>query len=618
MLPSPFLQSENMRNGCLAISILVAVIVCVGEGPFAKTSEKSAETLPREPLESAPDSLNEARRLTEHAEILLMQDNWESALDNLNEATRLVKETAQWLPRLHLLQGIIYQDEFKNYRQAAIDYEIYLAKPDADETIALKRLARAYFDLGMLYKSLFNTAVNTEADYYTYKLQLAELLPGAVAPDDMPYLRYFRGLCYYLSERFDEAIKDLKQVATSDSPYYLAQLKLAACYHRSGQEKQAEQILTLVQRSIDREADRTSSVMLNSEIWRTHLELGHMEHVDQALQACRQAVELSVDKTQLNRAERNLSYVYYCQGDVGQALAHLRNLDVTVPDSTVSLSELLRERIVASKYTDEDAQWNLDVPYYDPSVLQQQYSIYFELAKQMYTKLLPILNDPNIELQIGLCYLHTRQLGRATPILEALQAKSTDELFRARAIIYLGISKYLSDPEHGPQEAQRLWRELLERFPDDEYIRSEIAYHWAALNGQPKEDLPLRIAPRQLGYVYLQRGIHEQDPDKRLQALVSASLHLERSRFQVGYLFDDPLLLVELTQSYYHRRHFYASAAIWRNLLAKYPEVIQILNAMQIIGEISIIWPYRLGEMPNPQWMNLNYTSGLSCSKGPP
>ncbi|MBI1929510.1 hypothetical protein HYR99_35350, partial [Candidatus Poribacteria bacterium] len=181
--------------------------------------------------------------------------------------------------------------------------------------------------------------------------------------------------------------------------------------------------------------------------------------------------------------------------------------------------------------------------------------------------------------------------------------------------------------KNGRTKAQQIWDEVLQKFPGGRDIHSEMAYQWATLGLNTPALLSVyaklgvvlpeasdmytranvRRYPdftRQLGYVYLQLGIHERDMRQRNQYLTDAIDHLDKNRPAVDYRFDDPLLLVYLAQGYYHKRNFKESARIWQNFSREYPEVIQIFESLQIISEIAGVWP--LGQMPNPQWMNMN------------
>ncbi|MEK7274808.1 MAG: hypothetical protein AAB110_06100, partial [Candidatus Desantisbacteria bacterium] len=96
-------------------------------------------------------------------------------------------------------------------------------------------LADTYYKAGLLYKDLFELAVNSQINYYGCKLYLLKKTPEKKSEH---YLYYYRGLCYYYVRELDRAIDDLKKAGD----YLPAQVILGACYHLKGMNQESVKI----------------------------------------------------------------------------------------------------------------------------------------------------------------------------------------------------------------------------------------------------------------------------------------------------------------------------------------------------------------------------------------
>ena len=530
-----------------------------------KTLQNSTGDLPKN--QNAESLFNLSDRLIQQGDII-------TGFKYLEKSIQTGEKSGKPIPKAYLMRGVIYQDYFKNYQCAIPDYEKYLTLDNMGEhrINALERIAKAYSDWGMLYRKFFNATVNLYIDYYTYKLQTS----ARSSPEEMAFIRYSRGMGYYLSQRYDKSISDLEKVSAGSQPYRIqARIKLAACYYKKGFRSKAEQIWSQA---------GSNDIPISSELWRTYLEAGKALKSDEISKQCQKMSQWldaqKVKKDAYNQVGRNIAHLYYTVNELDKALEQFRNVDMRCPDFTVS-----------------------NVKFFQPSPFESRAKIYFCKASEYYLKCLqtqPAKSD-YYKYQIGLCLL------RADKIDEAIKAfnEISDMDLKPKASINIAVSFYRKGET---QKAYQIWDQVANT--GNKESLGELGYVYAKLGIRLQDALKYTEGnddPLKSAFTHFQLGFETKGKAQKIEQFEEAIQILERSRPEVGLYLEknDPLLLVDLANAYYQRRYFSISAEIWSHFLDRYPEVYQIFDVTQLISEI---WHsnWKESAISDISWVNLS------------
>ena len=488
--------------------------------------------------------------------------NYKDALSNLNQAIFLADASASFLPKAHLYRGMIFDYVHHNGYAAVMDYHAYLKQTSANRSKVLALFAEAAFNQGIIYRRLLNSSVNIDRDHYTYLLTLAkEPQSSFVTKDNLPYLHYFRGVCWFLAGRFSEAMTDFKEVPPGTPVSSLAKVRFATCLYLIGRQQEADKRFT----EID-----LKHPLLMTEFYRAYADCG--KPMDpQAVSACEKAFFSLKEKSAQKQGRVNLGLIYLSRGETEKALAQVASLE-PIPDFSPSFAIVFRGETKP-----------FSAEYYDPSIYYLKQRIFFEVAKGAYAEL---KTDP---VKFGRCLLYMGKTDAAKAVFEGVD----DPI----ATIHLGIAQKLLGDEKGAKATQ-------DRLPQSPKFMELLDYHLAEY-GFLKESRrrETTLSAGQSGYLFLQKGIYEKS-EKRSDWLTVAAEQFEASIAKSGGdVYCDPLLLIGLFDAHYHNRHFSIAGAIAETLSIRYPDGVALKSALNIISEIQKVWP--LGQMPLPHWSTI-------------
>jgi tetratricopeptide (TPR) repeat protein len=517
------------------------------------------------------------------------QKNWKSALLELQRAVN-AHPTAE-TPDIDLLFGGIYQG-LNDYRQATVHYEKYLpwGDPSTKNTI-LKNVALAYMDWATMYKSLFSFAVNIEIQYLTLKLENLRTKRNLSLQEqeEVKQLRHWRGVCYYDAGEIDKAIADFQSIENKKG-VSLENIRLGAAYFLMNKKADAEKIWRQIPIDIEKYP------LWTSELWRIYAQLGILQDISNALDACQKAakrLQSQIDKKNvLNAMMRNIAWLYYYAEKYDDALAQIDQLH-----------QLMKETPNENKYrVMPDAKSPLGTWLYDMSSFLLKANIYFQKAIRYYQN---TAKDFLPQYRIGECYLRVGEFERAYQMLDGLQsADNIPEDFKLEVLLWISVYWYKTGAE---KRAEEIFSQLANSPHPD--TRSQLGLTLTRLGIKGEEAISLckhedsslpGLFSKNLGVAYIQNGIHTGN---KSQIYKGVSI-LEKNRLQeYGYRLDknEPTLLIDLAIGYYYFPMFSEPAEILLQFRDRYPDVDSIFNIIQIISEI-----YRSSDMVvNLPWVSV-------------
>ncbi|MDI6780873.1 MAG: hypothetical protein QME49_01985 [bacterium] len=454
-------------------------------------------------------------------------------------------------------------DTRHNYHPAIKEYlkELHVNPQKSKQDIdvyqwSLSGLADTYYKAGLLYKDLFELAVNSQINYYSCKLYLSKKIQKKKSQH---YLYYYRGLCYYYVQEIDKAIDDLKN--TGD--YLPAQVILGACYHLKGMRQESVRVWDNIRMTKD-----SGALAL---LGRIQVECGHVP--DDGLMLCEKAYHTCQNKVTADC----LASVYVDTGCVDKALNLMNKIK---PDSPEIIDEW-------GGYTDKEAGIKIAyaTKFYDPQYLMIQAKAYFLKAVEYYLK---IKSEYGL-CQAGLCQLEAGNKKKAFSMLSNICDSGEEEETRIKAKINMGLLACLDGRE---EEAFKIWDEILNN-SDNPLVKSDVGLSYAragvkldkaiSLCKQTEAEKP-GVLSQQLGIAYLKKGMLDDDPE----LLSYAISYLEKNHIhESGYNLErnDPVVLLNLVRAYYYRRVFNRPSEIMLSFRDVYPGCDQIFNAFQSVKE---------------------------------
>ncbi len=429
-------------------------------------------------------------------------------------------------------------------------------------------LADTYYKAGLLYKDLFELAVNSQINYYSCKLYLSKKIQEKKEKKSQHYLYYYRGLCYYYVREIDKAVDDLENAGD----YLPAQVILGACYHLKGMSQESVKVWDRVSMTKDQRA--------LALLGRIQVECGHVP--DDGLRLCEQAEQ--VYRTCQDKVTAAcLASVYVDTGCVDKALKLMDNIK---PDSPEIIDEW-------GGYADKETGIKIayTTKFYDPQYLRIQAKAYFLKAVECYLK---VKSEYGL-CQAGICQLEAGNKKQAFSMLSNICSSGKEEEIRIKAKINTGLLACLDGRK---EESFRIWDEVLSD-SDNPLVKSDVglAYARAGVNldkaislckqtEEEKEEKAEKpgILSQQLGIAYLKKGMLNDDSG----LLSNAISYLEKNHVQEsGYSLErnDPIVLLSLVKAYYYHRIFNLPPEILLSFRDVYPGCDQIFNAFQSVKE---------------------------------
>ncbi len=421
-------------------------------------------------------------------------------------------------------------------------------------------LADTYYKAGLLYKDLFELAVNSQINYYSCKLYLSKKIQEKKEKKSQHYLYYYRGLCYYYVRELDKAVDDLKNAGD----YLPAQVILGACYYLKGMSQESVKVWDRVSLTKDQRA--------LALLGRIQVECGHVP--DDGLRLCEQAEQ--VYRTCQDKVTAAcLASVYVDTGCVDKALDLMNKIK---PDSPEIIDEW-------GGYTDKETGLKIayTTKFYDPQYLMIQAKAYFLKAAEYYLK----LKSEYGLCQAGMCQLEAGDKKKASGMLSEVCSTGKEEETRIKAKINMGLLACLDGRE---EEAFKIWDEVLSD-SDNLLIKSDVGLSYTRAGVKFDQAISLctqtgaeepGILSQQLGIAYLKKGMLNDDSGLLGQAIS----YLEKNHIhESGYSLErnDPVVLLNLARAYYYHRIFNRPSEIMLSFRDVYPGCDQIFNAFQSV-----------------------------------
>lgn len=433
-----------------------------------------------------------------------------------------------------------------NPRKSKQDEEVY--------QWSLSGLADTYYNTGILYRNLFELAVNSQINYYGCKLYLSKKAQNVPSQH---YLYYYRGLCYYYVHEFDRAVSDLKNAGD----YLPAQVISGACYHLQGKKQEAVKIWDRVRITKDQR--------VLALLGRVFVECGFVP--DDGLKLCERAYD---DKSR-EVTGTCLASAFVDTGNLDKAL----NLMDKIKPSPEIIDEW-------GGYVDRETGMKIayTTKYYDPWYLKTRAKACFLKADEYYLK----IKDEQSLCQAGICQLEAGNRKKAFSSLFKT-CESNEEGIKTKASINIGLLAYLNG---NYEEAFKIWENILGDSPNPlvksdvglAYVRAGVKLDKAiSLCNQPGVEKP-GVLSQNLGLAYLKKGMLDDDAG----LLGYAVSCLEKNHIQEsGYSLEknDPVVLLSLVKAHYYRRVFKLPAEIMLAFRDVYPESEQVFNAFQSVEE---------------------------------
>lgn len=479
----------------------------------------------------------------------------------------------------------LYEEAIKKYLQ-----ELKISQKNQEiYKLTLLNLAQTYFSAGIFYKALFDSTVNAHLNYYNCRLYLLDKTKVANLEQDglilhepnIDFLFYFRGICYYLSGNFQKAIEDFNRVKNK-LLYWSARIHLGACYCKKGFFPDATQYWDDVCKN------NKNNPEILSELNYIYTQLDIPKKLEEAVKDCEKIYRESKSK----EVAKYLMWTYFKNNQLDKATKLMQEVKFKIPDLTDKWGEYRDiERGINVEYTTK---------FYNPLVIDHKADIYLYQAIRYYKEYLKFEPEDKITLcQIGISQLNSNQLNLAIDTLEKV-LYTDDKNIRLKAKINLGTAYYLVGQAF---KAEKLWEEVKNE-TDNSLIRSDLGITYAKLGIKLDEALSLCYTEKvkkpgilswNLGKVYFKKGIN----DSNREHILNAMMHYEKNHIQEsGYSVElnDPVLLLDLTNTYYNRHLFRVSSEIMASLRDYYPEAEQMFNSVQAVAEIwqIIKWDKKL------------------------
>lgn len=427
--------------------------------------------------------------------------------------------------------------------------------------------ADEYFKLGFLYKGLFNTAVNTQINYYTAKLFLIGKgeLPKGVRPEKKDHILYYRGLCYYYQGDVKKAMLDFKKIPKSSDKYIESIIRLGACYYK---QKGIKKAIRLWNKAYLLSKNEPKFI---SKLGNLYAELGI--NIPTATTYCKK------DKL----GEIGLVWISLHKKDIDNALGLIEKIEAKKPDLIVNRGRW-KEITYISRF-------------YDPGILAIKAQVYLNASIKYYQNKVMTERNDYLCCKIGIAQLMSGNLNESITTLEPLTHSNNWEV-RAKALINLGIAYYLRGEK---QNADNSWNIVINSYRNKQLVMSELGYTYARLGIRLDKALSLctdkpGTFSYHLGMVHFKKGILMDS----LDYINSAPTLLEGNRrFKAGYdpMYDNGLFLLDLANAYFIRKDFTFSEEILSWFCKKYSDAEGIFYNIQ---GMAISWEYLQWEQ---NWM---------------
>lgn len=414
--------------------------------------------------------------------------------------------------------------------------------------------AKEYLNSGLFYKGLFNSAVNTQMNSYNAtlyfiqhkeKIDMLTGIKGRYPTQAVPYIRYYRGLCYYYQGKFPEAIADFNSVPNSSDKYLEARIRLGGCYYKQKRTKEAKGLWDNLY------SQHRNNPIFVSKLGNLYAELGINT----------QAVLKYCQKTDIGK--RGLVWLYLRQNRINDALNLTKTIDAKTPDSI--LKNILS--------------------FYDPGLLRLKSHVYLSLAVNHYQRAIETEQSEKLNCQMGIAQLMSGRLNESIITLTPL-INSNKWQIKAKAMINLGTAYYLSGSK---TEAYNLWGKITNDYKENPVVMSELGYTYSRLGIRLNEALSLcregsGLLSYYLGMVYFKKGVIEDN----INYICDAPGLLQKGcRFPASYnpKVHNRLFLLDLSNVYYYKGMFGHSVHILMQLLTFYPDVEEIVYLTQSMNE---------------------------------
>ncbi|MFH1860277.1 MAG: hypothetical protein ABH870_04605 [bacterium] len=397
--------------------------------------------------------------------------------------------------------------------------------------------AQEYHKLGLFYNALFNTAVNTQLNYYNAKLYLAGRgeLPRGIKRERKDHIWYYRGLCYYYQGGLKKAIADFKRVPESSDKYFEAMIKSGACYYKQREIKKAKGLWDKVY------SKKKDNPQFLSKLGNLYAELGI--NMDTAFEYCQ--------KKKIGK--RGLVWIYLEKGKIDKALSLIREIDAKEPDLIDGRGEGVFSR------------------FYDPGILKLKSLVHLRAAEKYYQMAIKKKRNDSLCYQLGIAQLMGRRIGDSIRTLTPLTGSSKWEI-KAEAKINLGVAYYL---EGTRTTANTLWNEVRQKYNNrpGPGVMSELGYIYSRLGINLNNALSLckeedKLFSYYSGMACFKKGLLENNMDY----ISKAPALLEKSPC-------DPVYLLDLSNAYYIRRDFWHATNILMQIDS--PDVKMVFDNVQ-------------------------------------
>jgi tetratricopeptide (TPR) repeat protein len=522
--------------------------------PKVSKGGKQDTEIKRKKAESAKENLSKAKQFVQ-------MKNYEDAFICLNKSLEESEESDNLLLDAYVFTGSLYT-RFNDYQKAIETYQRYLSRSDGNNNVAiLEAAADTCANLGMIYDVFSNSLANLHIDYYEYKLKLIK----QITPDDISMINYFLGLEYYALNEIDKALESFKKVELI--PYdNLAKIKIAGCYYKKGQKDKANKIWSGIKIG-------TNNMLAFSELWLTFLETGKFAESDMGLKQAliiRDWLGKPGNATDYSLYIRhNLAGIYCLSGEIDGSFEQFAGDDIKLPEIKLSNSRFFRSsnfRILAMAY--------------------------LEKANEYYTECVQLDNQnaDAYKYQLGWCLLRSSKLDESIAEFQSLSKGQ----YKIKSLIGIGVALYRKGEK---DNAINILDKVVREKSDDKEILGELGYAYAKLG--IALDRALEYANKsgnqvKIAFVHYQLAFTEKNQNQRILRLNEAISLLDKNRGTLGYYNNDPFLLVDLANAYYHKGFLGESATIWFHFVRRYQGIYHIIEVLRHIKEIQLMNPTEL------------------------
>ncbi|MEW6618002.1 MAG: tetratricopeptide repeat protein [bacterium] len=406
------------------------------------------------------------------------------------------------------------------------------------------------YQRGLLYKELFNTAVNTQINHYNALLIEKGKPPVDAKPIRKDHIWYYRGLCYYYQGNFLSAIADFKRIPKSSDKYPEAQIRWGACYYKQGKITEAKKLWN------DACSQKKNNPLFLSKMGNLYAELG--TNTTTATKYCQ--------KTE--KGTSGLVWIYLKNGDVDKALDLIKKIS-NKPD--------------LEDYIGRCTGGSVTLQFYDPGLLWIRSQVYLMSAVKYYQQAIDSQKNDELSCQLGITQLMAGRLNDSITTLKPLINSNRWEV-KAKALINLGVAYYLKGSK---QEAETTWNQVENNYKDNPAVMSELGYTYARLGIKLDDALSLCKEGKEsyyLGMVYFKRGVIGNNSNDINEACNEMG-HFERDS-------NNLLHLLGLCNAYYVNRDFNAATEIFYKYLQRYSGTNRIYESLRYINEArkDITW----------------------------